>query len=87
MAERRLRVEIDAEHPVAIQRGGMREMQRHRGLAGTALEIGDRGAEGAACRTPGPQRLAARLELAAQGVDLVQGEPALAPVRLDLTRG
>jgi hypothetical protein len=44
MGERGLRVEIHRQHPVAVERRGMGEMQRHGGLAGAALEVGDGGA-------------------------------------------
>ena len=82
-----LRVKVYAEHAVTIQRCCMGHVQGDGGLARTAFEVRDGGAEGATARAFGLKRLAARLQATTQGVDLFQSEPPLPPVRLDLTRG
>ena len=88
MGQRRLRVEIDDQNPVSVQCGGMGEMQRHRGFSRTALEVGDGRAEGAlAFGARRHQRLATDPDPAAQLVDLVQREPALAPILFDFPEG
>lgn len=48
MGQRRLRVKVDAQHPVAVQRGGIGQVLRHHGLAHAALEVRDSDADRAA---------------------------------------
>ena len=84
MAERRLGVEVNGQHTVAVQRGGVGEMQGDGGFAGTALEVGNRRADRPLARGAfGHQRLAFDLQLAPQFVDLFQCVPPLAAVFLD----
>ena len=83
-----LRVEVDKQNPIAVQRGSMGKVKRHGGLAGAALEVGDRCPEGALAGGSGRhQGLAVDLHLAAQRVDLVEAEPALTAVRFDFPAG
>ena len=65
----------------------MGEMQRDGGLASAALEVRNRGAECPATRARRHQRLAPRLEFAPQRIDLIQREPTLASIGLNLTCG
>ena len=77
---RALAVEVDDQHPVAVERRRHRQMRRGRGLADAALEVGDRRDLGRqARRPPGPVFLGAAAlggEMRAQPQHLVEGEPA-----------
>jgi hypothetical protein len=80
VGERGLGVEVDGQNPVAVERRGVGEMLGHHALADAALEVGHRGAEGAARRARGQQPLAAHAQPPAQRLDLLQREPALPAV-------
>ena len=77
---RALAVEVDDQHPVAVERRRHRQMRRGRGLADAALEVGDRRDLGRqARRPPGPVFLGAAAlggEMRPQPQHLVEGEPA-----------
>ena len=82
--ERRLRVEVHRQHPPALQRRRVREVQRHRGLAGAALEVGHRRAHRAHARRAFRRQTAPALAPAgADQVQFVEREPALAAIGLD----
>ena len=87
VGEGSLRVEIDTQDAVSIECGSMGHVERDCRLACAALEVGDGCAEGAPTWAIGLERLTAWFQAAAQRVDLIQSEPPLASIGLDLTRG
>ena len=80
---RALAVEVDDQHPVAVERGGHREMRGRGGLADPALEVRHRHDLGRQPgRAPGAVFLGAAAlggEMRAQAQHLVEGEPFRAP--------
>ena len=88
VTERGLRVEIDAENAVTVERGGMGEMQRHGGFTGAALEVGDGRADGALALGAGRhERLVLDPQTPPQLVDLFESVPPLAAVLLHQALG
>jgi hypothetical protein len=83
---RALAVEIDHQHPVAVERGRHRQMRRGRGLADAALEIGHRHDLGGQARgAVGRYSLALeppRRRNARAAQHLVEGEPLRAALGL-----
>ena len=83
---RALAVEVDHQHPVAVEGGRHGEVRRGRGLADAALEVGDGGDLGRqALRAVGAVFLGAAAfggEMRAQPQHLVEGEPLGAAVGL-----
>jgi len=80
MGQRRLRVEVDTEHAVAVKGGGMGEVLCDDGLPDAAFEVRHGHAHGTAPGAFRQQLATAELGAAAQLVDLFEAEPALAAI-------
>lgn len=87
MGERGLRIKVNAQHAIAIKRGSICQVLRHDGLAHAALEVGHGNADGAAIGAAGQQCFTPEPQAAAQFVDFLKREPALAAIILGFALG